>query len=280
MDHEQRALEPQTSFDWPLATRAEDGLRKILAEFLAGNSFARRLAERMREETGTDFFEWIDHFALGPEHEEALMASGFVEEAGGETPDHQPVLAHPQATLPRVRLNRGRAHEPVIVALRPESVADFVRCHSLRSEIVGEPFSRYRRVIVAREQGTSLKAIERHAYRGFVDAPLSAAELRGVVRARELWQTRPRLLGDEAEGFQVANEILSRMGELVDTALACQYFFEEERRYWESRNHAARVQKYRQDLLGLGWGNQDHHTFRSSRRHFADLVGFFLQLGF
>ena len=32
----------------------------------------------------------------------------------------------------------------------------------------------------------------------------------------------------------------------------------------------ARIQKRRQDLLGLGWANHDHHTFRSSRAHFAD----------
>jgi hypothetical protein len=62
--------------------------------------------------------------------------------------------------------------------------------------------------------------------------------------------------------------------------LACQVFFEEERRYWESRNHAGQVQKRRQDQLGLGWGNHDHHTFRSSRECFVDLNNFLLRLGF
>jgi len=54
----------------------------------------------------------------------------------------------------------------------------------------------------------------------------------------------------------------------------------EERRLWEARNRAARIQKRRQDQLGLGWGNHDHHTFRSSREHFADLIEFLLRLGF
>jgi hypothetical protein len=45
------------------------------------------------------------------------------------------------------------------------------------------------------------------------------------------------------------------------------------------RNHAARVQKQRQDKLGLGWGNHDHHTYRCSRRLFPDLVGFLQKLG-
>src|SRR6202012_5729189 len=68
--------------------------------------------------------------------------------------------------------------------------------------------------------------------------------------------------------------------ELVGRDLSCQFFFEEERRYWESRNRAARVQKLRQDTLGLGWGNHDHHTFRASREHFVDLIEFLLKLGF
>jgi len=58
------------------------------------------------------------------------------------------------------------------------------------------------------------------------------------------------------------------------------FFFEAERTYWENRNRAARIQKFRQDQLGLGWGNHDHHTFRSSRQFFVDLNEFLLALGF
>ena len=47
-------------FDWPLANEAETFLRERVEAFLARNSFAQRLAERMREETATDFFEWVD----------------------------------------------------------------------------------------------------------------------------------------------------------------------------------------------------------------------------
>ena len=31
----------------------------------------------MRDETGTDFFEWVDHVVLTPEHAGALRAAGF-----------------------------------------------------------------------------------------------------------------------------------------------------------------------------------------------------------
>jgi hypothetical protein len=62
--------------------------------------------------------------------------------------------------------------------------------------------------------------------------------------------------------------------------LACHLVFEVEREYWQSRNRAARVQKARQDRLGLGWANHDHHTYRSSRRFFPRLIGMFEALGF
>jgi hypothetical protein len=56
--------------------------------------------------------------------------------------------------------------------------------------------------------------------------------------------------------------------------------FEGERNYWQRRNRAARFQKQRQDSLGLGWANHDHHTFRSSRKHFLDLMRVLEKLGF
>ncbi len=40
------------------------------------------------------------------------------------------------------------------------------------------------------------------------------------------------------------------------------------------------MQKARQDALGLGWANHDHHTYRSSRKHFNRLIGVLELLGF
>ena len=64
------------------------------------------------------------------------------------------------------------------------------------------------------------------------------------------------------------------------TDLACHLIFEVERDYWQARNRAAQVQKARQDRLGLGWANHDHHTFRCSRRFFPSVIGIFERLGF
>ncbi len=268
------------SFDWPLATQAEKWLREILGQFLERNSFAKLLSDQMVSDTATDFFEWIDHFTLSAEHKPHLRDAGFLRETPCDTPTGQIVYELPRATLPRVLLTRGQHKDSIAVALRPESLPDFIATHNLSCRIEGEAFSRYRRAVVAREDATSLDAVERHAYRGFVNAPLDATEVQAIVRARELWHTRPRRFHTDEEGFSVANQTLNHVLSLVDRDRACQYFFENERSYWESRNYAARVQKHRQDQLGLGWGNHDHHTFRCSRRHFVDLVEFLLKLGF
>lgn len=275
------AESPRTdSFDWPVATPAEELLRGVQERFLAENSFARRLSERMRAETATDFFEWIDHFSLAPEHEASLIGAGFALETGSNTLDGERVLAQPRATLPRVRLLADKPAHFTRIALRPESVAAFAGCLQLPDPISGAPYSRYRSVLVAREGDTWLEAVERHAYRGFAEAPFEPTDLAAVLKAGELWRTRRRCFPDEPAGFRHANETLNRVIELVGRDRACQYFFEEERRYWQSRNSAARLQKHRQDRLGLGWGNHDHHTFRCSRAHFVDLIEFLLRLGF
>jgi hypothetical protein len=264
-------------FDWPLAFAAEEFLRQAIARFLARNHFAQNLAARMRLETGTDFFEWIDHLTL-PEADAAKLGELGFEIDKVETPHGETVLKHPRATLPRVLLTRLDAD--ALVALRPEHLPDFVAAHSLAGRIEGSTLARLRRVVVSHENGSRLEAIERNGYRGFISAPLHFADLKSILEARELWRIRRRHCSTDAEGFAEAREILSSVTKLIGDDLACQFFFAEERRYWESRNHAAQIQKRRQDQLGLGWGNHDHHTFRCSREHFVDVVEFFLRLGF
>ena len=266
------------NFNWPLAYEAENFLREQIAAFLGQNKCATELTARMQNETGTDFFEWIDHLVLSPSDENALRKAGF-ENDNVESLNGDVVLRHPRATLPRVLLRPGDQRKPSVIALRPEFIADFLHAHHLSAAPEGEPFSRYRRVLISEENGTRLEAVERRAYLGYLPAPLKSDELRNIVKAKELWRTRTRQFANAAEGFVLANKILDESLKLVGRDLSCEFYFAEERAYWENRNRAARIQKRRQDSLGLGWGNHDHHTFRSSREHFVDLMAFFSRLG-
>ena len=275
------AASPVKTFDWPLCYEAEKLLGGYIAAFLEMNPFAARLADRMRHETGTEFFEWVDHLVLSFAHVEALRAAGLVEE-DVEAPPGTTVFWHPRAMMPRVlvREKGDVAGVPGTLAIRPEVLADFIAAHDLDVRIEGMFGARLRRAQISEHNDTVLLAVERLGYRGFIVRDPTQEFQRGVLRARELWHTRKRDFPRDADGVAHAFDRLDAVLALVDRDAACELFFAEERVFWESRNRAAQIQKRRQDRLGLGWGNHDHHTFRSSRAHFADLMEFFTKLGF
>jgi hypothetical protein len=278
---ESRAAEPAKAFDWPLCYDAEQWLNEGVEKFLRRNAFARTLADRMRDETGTEFFEWVDHLVLAPEHAAKLKALGLVEE-DVEAPAGTTVFWHPRAMLPRVllRADGGEEGAPNALAIRPESIVDFVSAHDLGAAIEGGVGARLRQARINEGPDATLHAVERLGYRGFLTREATPEFAVAVTRARELWRTRKRDFADDADGVAHAFARLEAVLALVDRDVACDLFFAEERVFWEARNRAAQIQKRRQDRLGLGWGNHDHHTFRSSREHFTDLMQFLAKLGF
>jgi hypothetical protein len=132
-------------------------------------------------------------------------------------------------------------------------------------------------MLISEKNGARLEVIERRAYRGYQAAE---PDVKSYLAARELWQTRRRQWDDDRAGMKDGLERIEQMVKLVGRDLACHLVFEEERRYWEKRNRAGTEQKRRQDSLGLGWANHDHHTFRSSRECFVDLIKAWELLGF
>jgi hypothetical protein len=204
--------------------------------------------------------DWVDHLVVSPEHESKLRELGYTGDEFG--------LWHPEAMLPRVLLRKGQTG----MAIRVDSISDFAAAHGVNSELQGDPFSRFRRLVAS----PGLHAIERRGYRGFELGKHTGESLKTVLKAFELWKTRPR----DSDDFGPNMAGLDRVVEMVGRDMACHIVFAEERAYWERRNRAGQVQKKRQDALGLGWANHDHHTFRSSREHFLDLMRVLEKLGF
>ncbi|HEY0864536.1 MAG TPA: hypothetical protein VGD97_10570 [Lacunisphaera sp.] len=274
------ALNAPANFNWPLAYEAEALLSTHINAFLAKNAFAARLAARMHAETGTEFFEWTDHFVVSQNHEAAFRAAGFVTEVTDVATFHT-VLAHPHAMLPRVivSLKADPSATPVSLAVRPEFLADFMARHGLTGTPIGAPCARYRIIDVSAENGALLQAVERLGYRGFIVSEPRPGFADAVLKVRELWRTRKRDFADDDDGEKHAFAVQQKCLDLVGVDVACELFFAEERDFWMLRNRAGRVQKLRQDRLGLGWANHDHHTFRCSRRHFPGLVRFLMNLG-
>ncbi len=280
---------PRPAHQWDRWPATESFVAAQVASALAGNAFAATLAGRMLAETSTRFGDWVDHLVLGPapELDRTLEGLGYARDLTPYAPG-TPVYAHAGGMFPRIAVAPGLG--PVVreVAIKVESVSAFSRAHDLGLAVGGPPMGPYRAGRVAGAV-TSFAAVERRGYLGFDEfsgemaregrmVPQSA---RDALAARELWEARRRRFDDDAEGFDRTEATLDQV---IDRAggpdLACHLVFEVERDYWESRNRAARVQKARQDRLGLGWANHDHHTFRSSRRFFPRLIGLFRSLGF
>jgi hypothetical protein len=277
------------TFDWKRWPETEAAIDRLLDEALAGNAFAAGLAARMRRETSTRFKDWVDHLVVTdqPGLTRHLHTLGYVRQAELYAVG-TPVYAHPGGIFPKIVSAPGSG--PVVreVAIKVESIAAFSRAHDLGLEILGSPIGPYRvgRVAGAR---TSLAAVERRGYSGFEPFPgvlarqgrMAPQAARDALAARELWEARRRRFDDDEEGFDATEATLARVIERAGSPdLACHLVFEVERDYWQSRNRAARVQKARQDRLGLGWANHDHHTFRCSRRFFPRVIRMFETLGF
>jgi hypothetical protein len=275
LEERQRAAE--SKFEWPLCYEAENFVLERIEAFTGRNGFARTLATRMRDETGTLLLDWTDYLLLPASDEAALRETGYTDDQLADAPDGQKQLWHPEAMLPRVLIAPTNAKYPLALGIRAEDIAHFAGVHGITSDIEGAPLSRFRKMLISEENGPRFEVIERRAYRGYTTAE---PDLKAYLAARELWQTRRRVWDDDRAGMKHGLERIEQMVKLVGQDLACHLVFEEERRYWQKRNRAGTEQKRRQDSLGLGWANHDHHTFRSSRECFADLIKAWELLGF
>ncbi|MGI9087204.1 MAG: hypothetical protein ACR2HH_05605 [Chthoniobacterales bacterium] len=272
-----KETEVETRFEWPLCYEAENFILERIDAFMQQNAVARTLASRMRDETGTLILDWTDYLLLPSSDEAALRATGYTEDPLADAPDALKQLWHPEAMLPRVLIAPTNAKYPLALGIRAEDLAIFAGVHGLTSDIEGAPLSRFRRMLIAEENGTLFEVIERRAYRGYVAAE---PDLKAYLAAKDLWLRRRRSWADDREGMKHGLDRIRQMVELVGQDVACHLVFEEDRRYWQKRNRAGNEQKRRQDSLGLGWANHDHHTYRSSRECFVDLIKAWELLGF
>ena len=281
------AAEP--SFDWKRYPEAEALVAGWLAIARDGSPFLHDLARRMKSEVSTRLVDWVDHLVVTdrPGLNVRVLDADFAKSRHTHPTPGATVYEHDGGMFPAVVVASGAGPEVREVAIKCESIAEFSRAHDLGLEAVGPPMGPYRRAVAA-SGPTSVSVVERRGYRGFEPFPSDLARAgrmtpqaaRDALAARDLWLGRRRRFDDDAQGFDEADRVADLMIERVGSDMACHLVFEGERAYWESRNRAGRVQKTRQDRLGLGWANHDHHTFRSSRRFFPRLIGLFERLGF
>jgi len=252
------------AYAWTVHPSAEALVVSVLDDALEKSPRLRAFADDLRRATSTRLLDWVDHLAA-PLSASALADAGFACVGPG-------LHRHPRAQLPALAAVDGPGLE---VALRVDDVRAFSAVHGGDPE--GDDHSGLRAVRAWCDKEVTLKAVERRSWVGGTTP--AQVDVDAADRATALWRDRPRGF-DLESGMTGALEAAEQMVSLVGPDLASSYAMSEERAYWMTRNRAARVQHERQDALGLGWGNQDHHTFRSSREGFADLLAVLALFGF
>ncbi len=266
---------PLEAFQWNRQPQAAKFVSSLVDDFLAGCPVATKLAQRMRDETGTRFYDWVGHIALNrrdPRLRE-LNAVGYKAQHDLKT---MAIFTHEGGIFPTIVVWDGIFE----LALKAESVVDFLAANHLDLPVQGEPLSDVRLAKICDCKDNALMVIERHGNASFNQR--DAAPKHSIQRLLHLerFRTRERDFSSEDEGFAHANRLIDSAIAALGVNLTCDLWFAAEREFWQRRNRAAQVQFARQQKLGLGWGNHDHHTYRCSRKSFSKLVATFEKLGF
>ncbi|MCB1134999.1 MAG: hypothetical protein KDK78_01920 [Chlamydiia bacterium] len=268
----------QSEFLWQQQPEAEGELQAILKHACNKNQTLRQLDHDLIHISSTRLIDWIDHYSL-PMKDATMKRLTAVGYQTCEDSEKRTVLNHPGAVLPMISLRKDKGSQTG-VAVKVESIASYQQAHGLSGTIEGSPLSGFRRCLISSEGGVDFYVTERRGTRTLDPTFEDSSYLSRYHQASELWKGRARGLPDSDEAMQRTEACVDRMVQLVGKDLAAWIAMEGEREYWQGRNTAGHVQKGRQDRLGMGWANHDHHTFRSSRHFFRHLVNLMEKMGF
>ncbi len=273
-----QAPNPLDEFHFTPQPQAQTILQELLHDFLNHSRFATHLCDRMRDETGTRFGDWIDSIFVPASDtlQARLSDAGFKRSPSGDACE---IWSNMRGVFPRLVLHDQAATR---VLLKVESVIDFLAAHPGRISrpITGAPLSPLRLCMVDKSGDAELWVVERHGCPAFLPPRSSPDQAIASAAHLESFRMRRRGFDDELEGFAHAERLVEDAITDLGVDWAADLFFAAEREYWQRRNRAGQFQKSRQDRLGLGWANHDHHTYRSSREHFSRLIAVFEKLGF
>lgn len=284
-----------TGWNWEPQPEAAALVDEYINLFLDLCPDARTLAGRMLTETGTRFRDWVDSIylpkddagetikrieAVGYEHDEGCAVSCGITA----------VYRNHLGVFPPICILDADKH--LNIAIKAERVDDVLQALGLQSgeKVGGKPWEpvRWAQLYDAdgadSPEGAELWAIERHGVSHFGEVETTEAQRLAAIEHLEQFRTRKRDFGFGHEGDEQGFAEIHR---LIDAAMAdlgrdwaCDLFFRAEREYWQGRNRAGRFQFDRQQRLGLGWANHDHHTYRCSRANYEKIIAVFEKLGF
>jgi hypothetical protein len=265
---------PDGFLQWNPQPGAFRFIRALASDFLAACTEASAFAIRLRKETGTRFIDWIDHFRLNRRDPriDLLADAGYREKNSFA---EYAVYVNDTGRFPPILLWDGASE----AAVRVELINDFLAANHLERAVVGSASGLLRICPVFKGRDGAMTVVERHGTCGFTMEGQGSKRVAQRLTHAEIFRARPRLFENDEEGFAETNRLIDNAIADLGKDLACDVWFAAERNYWMSRNGAAQVQKARQDKLGMGWANHDHHTYRSSRKNFKFLIATWEKFG-
>lgn len=265
---------------WSPQPDATQLAERLLDDLVLRSSWLTQFERRLLAETATRLFDWVDHLAVpaelnvdGASLESELQRLGFVAKELGD----QRLWQHPLALLPGIELSK----EAFRVVLKVDRVTDFLVAHRMTETCVEAPSWAWRRqALIDTSSSVETWVVERRGDPGWHAAPQEPKDLRLWLDWSDRVDRRDRGGLDWQRGFEEAEKLIDEGIAEFGVDPVCARFFEGERKYWQAKNRAGQVQKLRQDRLGMGWANHDHHTYRSSRVAFKPLIQLLMKLGF
>lgn len=262
---------------WEPQSEAGRWLSEVVDDLLSRLPEAASFSSRLFAESGNRLIDLVDTVWLGADQPKLKAAQA----AGWDQHEHRDgvhVWRNPRGMFPAVA-TCGKPGSGLGIDLKVEFACDFLSANRIDAAPTGGHYAPLRQAEVFRRGDAALGICERHGYRGY-DVNVPRPPLDDIYGVLESFQSRRRDFETDAEGFDEGARLIDSAIARVGRDLACDLFFRAEREYWQRRNRAAQFQKARQDRLGIGWANHDHHTYRNSRVNFHRLVALWEKLGF
>ncbi len=168
------AQNPLQVFQWTRHPKTAHFVDSLVRDFLNRCAAATTLSQRMHDETGTRFSDWVAHIALNRRDNrlDQIKDVGYVAERDLKS---MAVLNHPGGVFPTIIAWDGNFE----LAIKVESVADFLAANDLEQVIQGKPLSPVRAATICNCSDNALCVAERHGTRSLEvpgTAPKNAIE--------------------------------------------------------------------------------------------------------
>lgn len=261
----------ERDFDWRAQPAAETAFRAVLSGLLRRCPDAQSFADHLLSRCGVRLRDIIDHIASGdPAIHDALTSAGWSEERPGE-------LRNRDGYFPALLLRDGET----VVFLRVESVEDFLLANNLAGQpISGVAHGPARSAIAFRGDNASFGLFERNGYVGFDIPEEDSVAIRSARLHLQRFRARRRQFDTIEQGLAYTEYLVDAAVADLGSHWSCHLWLHAEREYWMRRCSAGHIQKARQDRVGIGWANIDHHTYDGSRRHYRHTIRILEKLGY